>query len=542
MTTLCEARHPNFNTNGSRLTVAEGGASMGAHSLGQSSTTASSPDSKKVGSFQEFVRSECSMDDLSPSLISVDEVHKIAILDIRLMNADRNSANLLCRRRRDNKLELVPIDHGFCLRAVADVCGWMDWCWLDWPQLKQPMSKQTKKYIANLDIEKDVKILRERLNICDEAIAYFYASSSILKAGTKAGLSLYEIATMCCRNDDAGQVPSKLEILFDMAGELAQSAVQNSRWGHAAAQRALVDQLSPHGGSLLTPNSKKSSLSRRAASAFDLNGLVSLSDTSSHRSTQAEGHMPSMIQSAGSDSSSDTDEGGIDGCDEWAAALIKNVSIDTNQKLMKTKPRSHSVESDGSSDSSADGFWQKSPGSLNESDDESSINWSPASSPSREILEGSFLNESRMSYNPFEPARRSSFRRGDETLDSSVASLSKIRTPTKVTFAGLSTLDQVSNVNHDDDPRFKHSNSDVGNKATPLPGIQKSNMRRSQSYSALSSNMSSQTHNDDEKAALKKRSRTPSYSDEEYKNYYLKFVELVIEREVTAAVYAKQDE
>jgi hypothetical protein len=136
MTTLCEARHPTFNTNGSRLTVAEGGASMGAHSLGQSATTSSSLP-KKVGSFQEFVRTECSMDDLSPSLISVDEVHKIAILDIRLMNADRNSANLLCRRRRDNKLELVPIDHGFCLRAVADVCGWMDWCWLEWPQLKQ---------------------------------------------------------------------------------------------------------------------------------------------------------------------------------------------------------------------------------------------------------------------------------------------------------------------------------------------------------------------------------------------------------------------
>ena len=76
------------------------------------------------------------MDDLSPSKISVDEVHKIAILDIRLMNADRNSANLLCRRRRDNTIELVPIDHGFCLRSVADT-SWMDWCWLDWPQLKE---------------------------------------------------------------------------------------------------------------------------------------------------------------------------------------------------------------------------------------------------------------------------------------------------------------------------------------------------------------------------------------------------------------------
>ena len=135
MTTLVEARHPAFNTNGSRLKVSEGGAAIGSHSLsrGARSTPALV---KKVGSFQEFVRTECSMDDMSPSMISVDEVHKIAILDIRLMNADRNSANLLCRRRQDNSIQLIPIDHGFCLRSVADV-SWMDWCWLDWPQMKE---------------------------------------------------------------------------------------------------------------------------------------------------------------------------------------------------------------------------------------------------------------------------------------------------------------------------------------------------------------------------------------------------------------------
>lgn len=135
MTTLVEARHPAFNTNGARLKVSEGGASIGAHSISENSR-ATSALTKKVGSFQEFVRCECSMDDISPSMISVDEVHKIAILDMRLMNADRNSANLLCRRTRDNSIQLVPIDHGFCLRSVADV-SWMDWCWLDWPQLKQ---------------------------------------------------------------------------------------------------------------------------------------------------------------------------------------------------------------------------------------------------------------------------------------------------------------------------------------------------------------------------------------------------------------------
>jgi hypothetical protein len=135
MTTLAEVRHPGFNVNGSRLKVVEGGASMGAHSISLNSPTKSSC-AKKVGSFQEFAYADYSMDDLSPSKLSVDEVHKIAILDIRILNADRNAANLLCRRRPDNTLELIPIDHSFCLRSSCDV-SWMDWCWLDWPQTKE---------------------------------------------------------------------------------------------------------------------------------------------------------------------------------------------------------------------------------------------------------------------------------------------------------------------------------------------------------------------------------------------------------------------
>jgi len=135
MTTLVEARHPTFHTNGARLNCSQGGAAIGSHSITPNSPVKSSL-MKKPGSFQEFIHCECTMDDISPSKISVEEVHKIAILDIRIMNADRNAANLLIRRKPDNKLELVPIDHGYCLRSVCDV-SWMDWCWLDWPQLKQ---------------------------------------------------------------------------------------------------------------------------------------------------------------------------------------------------------------------------------------------------------------------------------------------------------------------------------------------------------------------------------------------------------------------
>mmetsp|Transcript_37141 Transcript_37141/g.37595 ORF Transcript_37141/g.37595 Transcript_37141/m.37595 type:complete len:781 (-) Transcript_37141:1380-3722(-) len=545
MTTLVECRHPSFNVNGSRLSLAAGGASIGAHSLclstSQTGSSTFSSLSKKVGSFQEFVRTDCSMDDLSPSKISVEEVHKIAILDIRLMNADRNSANLLCRRRRtDNSIELVPIDHGFCLRSVADT-SWMDWCWLDWPHLKEPMSPKAQEYIINMNIEKDTKMLRERLNICGEALNYFYASSSILKAGTKAGLSLYEISVMCCRNDNLGEVPSKLEALFGMANDLAESAIRNDRWDHAVASRAIQEQLSPNGGSLLTPN-LKNSFTRKAASAFDLTGLARSKDFNGVTT------IPGMTQSAGSDSSSCSDDVDNEDCEEWAAEVITAVTLDTSTRLL-VKSRSPSIESDTSSEDG--GFWHKSPhsqedswnGSVDEemNSDEESINWSPTASPSNDILGVSFMNTMNgscinnnpldMSYNPGDHARRTSFLQQQDTTTNCLQIKLPPRTPSRVSFVDVnnSKIDIDNECkNHEcaQESNFNDAAARYGSK--PLLKI-----RRSRSYSALSSNTSGTSAKDE-----KKISKRISFTEDQYREYFLKFVDLLIVREVTAAAAA----
>lgn len=525
MTTLVEARHPSFNTNGARLTVSEGGASIGAHSISKNSSS-TSPLTKKVGSFQEFVRCDCSMDDLSPSKISVDEVHKIAILDIRLMNADRNSANLMCRRRSDNSIELVPIDHGFCLRSVADV-SWMDWCWLDWPQMKEPMSKKTKKYILSLNIEKDARLMKERLNICREALDFFCASSSILKAGVKAGLTLYDIAVMCCRNDNLGETPSKLEVLFSMAADLAGSACENGRWHHVAASRALAEQLSPKGASLLSPAVSKGVHKSMSA--------INLSNYSGRLASLAEGtkrdYVPGMIQSSASDSSSDVEEIDGDDCEEWAAALIADVSLDKSMSLINTKPRSASIESDSSTDSDQ-GFWHIRPGSSPDvSDDEDSISWSPSSSPKNllDIPASNLTDDMRKSYNPMGNGRRVSIVVGEVPTDLG-DSFKQFRSPSKVSFAANileSRKDELSL-----DTKFKHSNSDV--EGSHL--LKSTGMKRSQSYSALSSTTA-------EKMTVEEESKTARPVDHErYRDYFLKFVDLVIVRETTSAArLAKQE-
>lgn len=65
----------------------------------------SADDNVKIGSFQEYKEHDFDAQDISPSKASkfpVNEVHKIAILDIRLFNTDRHGGNILVRKVRNN--------------------------------------------------------------------------------------------------------------------------------------------------------------------------------------------------------------------------------------------------------------------------------------------------------------------------------------------------------------------------------------------------------------------------------------------------------
>jgi hypothetical protein len=90
----------------------------------------------KYGSLQQFVSSIGDLEDYSPDLFSVDEVHKIAILDLRILNLDRNTANILVqevfdKKKNKKKKVLIPIDHGLSLPDNLEVCSF-DLAWLSW--------------------------------------------------------------------------------------------------------------------------------------------------------------------------------------------------------------------------------------------------------------------------------------------------------------------------------------------------------------------------------------------------------------------------
>ena len=71
----------------------------------------------KNGSFQQFIKNKGVIEDFSYAKFSIQEIQKIAILDIRILNMDRNEGNILVTH--DNKL--VPIDHGLSIPDCFDI-------------------------------------------------------------------------------------------------------------------------------------------------------------------------------------------------------------------------------------------------------------------------------------------------------------------------------------------------------------------------------------------------------------------------------------
>ncbi len=141
----------------------------------------------KIGSFQEYIESDDTAGDLSSSLFAVREVHKIAILDIRILNVDRNESKILdnCSQSVPNTrsyqslslsrssscdnrptLQLIHIDHSRSLPDQIEL-AWDSWCWLEWSQLKEPLDAETKQYVADIDILADLEVLRNTLGIRD---------------------------------------------------------------------------------------------------------------------------------------------------------------------------------------------------------------------------------------------------------------------------------------------------------------------------------------------------------------------------------------
>jgi hypothetical protein len=463
------------------------------------------------------------------------------------------------------------------------------------PTNQQPLSKEHKKYIEKLDIEADVRILEERLNICQEALDHFRAASALLKAGAKNGMTLHEIAIMCCRNDNLAKEPSLLERLTSMASELARTAVANDQWHHTTASRALAEQLTPKRNNLpATPADRSVRFQRCASSAEfislaaatsrdDDNAMMMLdpeeensvsSNLSKMLAAQKRGGggggSPSMLQSSGSDSSSDAGEAMPDKeeVEEWAHNLIEDSFVAVHDMPIASHhrsgggrasagQRSSSISSDDASSdgsnlsSSPKGFWHVPPGKMPHDlsdDDDGSFSWSPHMSPrplSSPVMDESSLLDlgmpmvqqpvpmpSAATDESINPKRRQSVKFAEHHLSPSACGPF---IPPATVQVSLGPHNMISLLGKVLEPPLARQDSTSG-------------MIRSKSYSALSRS-SEDTDNDPSVGAvvpdalrpamLSRRSSTED--DANMRTYFLKFIDLVIVREMTRLSTSKMN-
>ena len=154
------------------------------------------------GSLHRFIPSCTEAGNHLPGKFSVDDVHRLAILDIRLLNGDRHGGNILVQ---DGSL-LIPIDHSYVLPpCFVDP----DFEWMMWPQSKVPFSPSSLQYIASLDEHRDRELVSSLLG--PEAGDMVAITTLLLKRAAARGYTCREIASFC-RRETLTQ-PAKLEEL-----------------------------------------------------------------------------------------------------------------------------------------------------------------------------------------------------------------------------------------------------------------------------------------------------------------------------------------
>jgi len=181
----------------------------------------------KGGAFQVFVINEGDADDFGPGVFDVDEVHRIALLDIRVLNNDRHGGNILVTKDAEHPCQrrLVPIDHGYILPDKVTTCSWP--VWMDWPQVKKPLSDELRRHVLSLDPKVDIDRVLSGLgdSIRKESLRCLKITSILLKCAVEKNLTLYDVGLMVFGQENERSI---LERIVEKANALVDTHRQHA--------------------------------------------------------------------------------------------------------------------------------------------------------------------------------------------------------------------------------------------------------------------------------------------------------------------------
>lgn len=182
----------------------------------------------RVGSLQRYVSNNGVSSNISCSKFAVFEVQKIALLDLRILNADRNEANVLFKRDSHDQIRLIPIDHALSIPDSLELYQ-SDLCWLDWPQSREPLDPALQQYVARINPETDAAMLQTRLGIRSECAFNLRIAEVFLKLAVARNFSLAKIAQMMYRSSEftksaLEKLVEKTRLMHDMLRRRAEKS------------------------------------------------------------------------------------------------------------------------------------------------------------------------------------------------------------------------------------------------------------------------------------------------------------------------------
>ena len=176
---------------------------------------------KKYGTLQKFIKSTGVAADYSYSLFTLEEAHKIMILDFRILNCDRNDENILLikKKKKNSKnnetfYKLVPIDHALSFPSCLEI-GDFEICWMSWSQAEKPFTEKEKDYIESINIVEDMKNLNNYIFLREDCWKYFRISNTVLKVGARYNLTPFEIGSLLYHSDYDYKTPSKIKLVVE---------------------------------------------------------------------------------------------------------------------------------------------------------------------------------------------------------------------------------------------------------------------------------------------------------------------------------------
>ena len=180
----------------------------------------------RVGSIQRVIQNSRPISSISITKISAYEVQKIALLDLRMLNTERNEENILYKKDKKS-IKLIPVDNGKSLGRRLNIMK-SGLIWTSYPQIHLPLDPRLVEYVKNLKPSVTCQRLSKKLGIEDEILDLVKMSEKFLKMCVERKMTIFEISELFYRKKE--EEKSALEKIIESVNFMSKDFKIRDTW------------------------------------------------------------------------------------------------------------------------------------------------------------------------------------------------------------------------------------------------------------------------------------------------------------------------